>query len=224
MRLAAVSFLAALVAAPLAASAPQAPARYQAMLTGRIVESYSYSQSRTEPECQISRLGSVRRHIVIRSLQATPVAVAATGGRASYRPAALGRIRVTDSLGEGSWFETRRCRGGPIERTSGSCAARNGQSRVIRAAFRWAGPNRISFRPRPAQQVTLCGLSRAVKTDAWLNLAPGRVDEEALLSGSLRRVLARASSSRNGNIVEEQNLTVGQDATIRWTLTFRRAR
>jgi hypothetical protein len=222
MRLAAVSFLAALVAAPLAAQAAQGPTRYRVVLTGRIVESYSYSQNRTEVECQISRIGSSRREVVVRSLQPTTLGVVRVEGRASYQPAAVSRVREVSSIADGKWFETRRCRGAPLERTSGSCAAKTGPTRVLRPAFRWAGPNRIAFRPRRAQQVALCGLAGAVKTDAWLNVAPGRVDEETLIAGSRSRVVARAGTSRNGNIVEEPTLNVGQDATIRWTLTFRR--
>jgi hypothetical protein len=222
MRLAAVSFLAAFVAAPLAAQAAQAPARYRVVLTGRIVESYSYSQNRTEFECQISRIGSSRREVVIRSLRPTAVRVIRLDGRASYEPAALTRVRVTSATGDSKWFETRRCRGAPLERTSGSCAAKTGPTRILRPAFRWGGPNRIAFRPQRAQQVGLCGLTPTVRTDAWLNLAPGRVDEETLIAGGQARVVARAATSRNGNIVEEPTLNVGQDVAIRWTLTFRR--
>jgi hypothetical protein len=86
--------------------------------------------------------------------------------------------------------------------------------------------NRIWFRPpvrRPAT-IRLCGLDRSVGSGSWLNLAIGRVDEQALLAGRVARVVARGEASRRRNVIAEQDLSVSERVTVRWTLTFRRLR
>jgi hypothetical protein len=226
MKLAGVGVLVALVAAPLAAQAAQSPARWSVTLNGRVVEAYSYAQSRREEDCLISRRGSEERELVVRSLRRTVVAVARVRNRADYRPAVISRLRETGTVGGRQWTESRRCRAGPIETTSGTCEPVAQPARRLRARFRWAGANRIWFRPpsrRPAT-INLCGLGRPVAAAGWLNLAIGRVDEEALLAGRARRVVARGEVSRQRNVIQEQEFVVGERVTVRWTLTFRRMR
>lgn len=222
MRLALVSFLAALGAAPLAAQAAEPPTRWAVTLSGRVTESYSYEQAVRDPECVISRSGTVRRELVLRSVRPTTIGVRKAGTRVVYRPSAVARVAVRTVPGEGSWTELRRCRGGPLERRSGTCPARPPSSRVVSAAFRRSGTNRIAFRRRAAQAVVLCGAGRSVTPDAWLHVAPGRVAELALARGSRVRVTARGATTRGGSIVEEPDLTVGESLRVAWTLRFRR--
>jgi hypothetical protein len=226
MKLAGVGVLLALVAAPLAAQAAPSPARWSVTLNGRVVEAYSYAQSRREEDCLISRRGSEERELVVRSLRRTVVAVARVRSRADYRPAAISRVRETGTVGGRQWTESRRCRANPIETTSGTCEPVAQPARRLRARFRWAGANRIWFRPpaRRAATINLCGLGRSVAAGGWLNLAIGRVDEDALLAGRARRVIARGEVSRQRNVIQEQELVVGERVTVRWTLTFRRLR
>jgi hypothetical protein len=226
MKLAVLSFLAALVAAPLAAQAAAPPARYAVTLNGRVVATYSYAQTSREEECVISRMGGERRELVFRSLRPTTIEVGRVRNRADYRPTAIARVRVTGTVGGRSWTEVRRCRGGPIERLDGTCAPIEQTPLLHRLRFRWAGVNRIWFRPPAAQgrAVNLCGIDRALPMRGWLNLAIGRVDEDALLAGRSLRVLARGEIRRQGNVFEEQELVAGEELTVRWTLTFRRIR
>ena len=226
MKLVFVSFLAALAAAPLAAQAAQAPARYSVTLNGRIVESYSYSRTTREFDCQISRFGSVTRTTEIRSVRATVVQAARERGRAGYRPSVLGALRLSATNGGSNWTERRICRGAPIETRTGTCAPRQDRPRAIRARIAWGGPNRIVFRPDSSgpANVPLCGLSETVRSSGRLSVAPGRVDEEALLLDRSRRVIARASVTRDGNIGSDPNTSIGENLEVRWTLTFRRLR
>lgn len=222
MRLALVSSLAALVVAPLAAQAAQPPTRWAVTLTGRVTESYSYSRVLREPECVISRMGSAKRELVVRSVRATTISVREAGTRVVYRPSAVARVSVRTVPGQGWWSELRRCRGNQLEKRSGTCPARPPSSRVVSASFRRWGTNRIAFLPRPARPVDLCGAGRSVTPDAWLHVAPGRADEVALARGSRLRVTARAATTRDGNIVEEPEFTVGENLRVAWTLRFRR--
>jgi hypothetical protein len=224
MKVAGVGVLAALLAAPLAAQAAQSPARWSVTLNGRVVEAYSYAQSGRNSECVVSRVGSEERELAVRSLRATVVSVARAGNRADYEPAAIARVRETGMVGGRRWTESRRCRGDPPETTFGTCAPTSQPARTLRARFRWAGVNRIWFRPpvrRPAT-IRLCGLERTVESGSWLNLALGRVDEHALLAGRSRLVVARGEASLRRNLIQEQELAVSERVTVRWTLTFRR--
>lgn len=54
------------------------------------------------------------------------------------------------------------------------------------------------------------------------DLALGRVDEEALLSGRSLRVVAAGSATKEDVVVSTPTITVTQRTTVRWTLTFRR--
>jgi hypothetical protein len=226
MKLAAVSVLAALVAAPLAAQAAQAPARWSASLSGQVVSTYSYAQSAIDEECIVSRMGWERRELLIRSLRPTRIEVARIRNRADYRPAVISRVSTTLTVGGRRWTERRRCRGGPVETTSGTCQPIAQRPRTIRAGFRWAGVNRIWFRQPavPAAPFNICGLNQPVRSNGWLNVAIGRVNEDALLAGRSLRVIARGEARRQGTIVNEQDLSVGEELNVRWTLTFRRVR
>jgi hypothetical protein len=226
MKIAGVGVLVALLAAPLAAQAAPSPARWSVTLNGRVVEAYSYAQSGRNQECLVSRAGSEERELVVRSLRATVITVTRLGNRADYEPAAIARVRETGTVGGRRWTETRRCRGDPPETTMGTCPPTSQPARTLRARFRWAGRNRIWFRPpvrRPAT-TRLCGLDRTVESGSWLNLAIGRVDEQALLAGRSARVVARGEASLRRNLIEEQELAVSERVTVRWTLTFRRLR
>jgi hypothetical protein len=226
MRLVIVSFLAALVVAPLAAQAAQAPARYSVALDGRIVATYSYMRSTREFECQISRFGSATRTTEIRSVRPTVLLVARDRGRAAYRPAILRALRLSATTGGSNWTERRVCRGAPIETRQGTCAPKDDRARAVRAQIAWGGPNRIAFRPDlngPAT-VPLCGLGQSVRSNGRLSIAPGRVDEEGLLLGRARRLIANALVTRDGNIASDPQTSIGEKIEVRWTLTFRRLR
>jgi hypothetical protein len=219
-----VSFLAVLAAAPLAAQAAQPPARYSVTLNGRIIESYSFSRTTREFDCQISRFGSVSRTTEIRSIRPTVMRAVRERGRATYAPASLRALRLTATTGGSNWTERRVCRAQPIETRNGTCAPIRAGARTVSARIGWGGPNRIVFRPdsRRFAGVRLCGLDQTVRTSGWLSVAPGRVDEEALLRGRLRRVIARASVTRDGNVDSDPQTSIGENLQVRWTLTFRR--
>jgi len=224
MRLVIVSSLAALVVAPLAAQAAQSPARYSVTLEGRIVASYSYIHTSTESECRISRFGSATRTTEIRSVSPTVMQAVRDRGRAAYRPAVLRSLRLASTLGGSNWTERRICRGEPIETRNGTCPPKHDRARSVRAQIAWGGPNRIVFRPDSSgpANVPLCGLGQAVRSNGRLSIAPGKVDEEVLLLGRARRVLASASVTRDGNIGSDPQTSIGEKMEVRWTLTFRR--
>jgi len=219
-----MSFLLALVAAPIAAEAAEAPTRWSASLNGRVTETYSYNQTTREDDCTITRLGTTGRELVVRSARPSVFSVSRSGARAAYRPALLSRLRVATRWTGGRWDEIRRCRANPIERRSGTCAAKPAATRVIRARFRWAGQNRISFLPMRRTEVALCGIEAKVSTDGWLSLAPGRVDEEALIRGLKARTVASGETSRDENFPERPDLVGGQNVRVSWTMGLRRLR
>jgi hypothetical protein len=221
MKLVLVGVLAAL-AVPIAAGAAGQSQDWSATLTGRIVEEYGYTQAIRDSDCTVTRIGHTRREVVVRSLRPTALRVEEVGTRVRYRPSSVGRVSVRTVAGGGGWSETLRCRGGPIERRDGTCEAAPASRRVERVAFRRAGTNRIAFRSRGASPVALCGAGRAVRSDTWLHVAPGRVDEVMLASGRRARVVARGATTLDRNVVEEPQFTVGQNARITWTLAFRR--
>jgi hypothetical protein len=226
MKLIFASVLAALTAAPLAAQAAQPPARYSVMLNGRIVESYSYNRTTRELGCQINRFGAVTRITEIRSIRPTILQAVRERGRATYRPAVLRSLRRTATTGGSNWTERRMCRADPVETRNGTCAPVHARPGTLQAHIAWGGPNRIAFRPDSIglADVRLCGLDQAVRSSGRLSIAPGRVDEEALLRGRSRRVIARALVTRDGNVESDPQTSIGESLEVRWTLTFRRLR
>jgi hypothetical protein len=225
MKLAAVSVVTALLAAPLAAQAAAPPARWAVTLSGRVVETYSYNESERQEECVRSRIGTSMRELRVASVAPTVVTVTRAGARATYTPPRLRRVQLRQSVGKGSWSEFLRCLGDPISRGSGSCDARSVPRRTLRPIFVWGGANRIVFRGSvAAAPLRLCGLDRTIgATDAWLNMAPGRVDEDALLARRARRVVARAELTRDANLPGEPSTTsIHQRIRVVWTLWFRR--
>ena len=227
MRLAVVVFLTALVAVPLAAEAAEPPTRWAVTLNGRVVEDYSYGHTWRDPECTLRRSGTTRREWRLTSLRPTVVTVGRSSSHARYRPARLAPVRVTASLGKGTWMEMRQCVAEELQTGSGTCRAATHRTRV-RPAFAWSGANRIVFRRRaaPPARVRLCGFDWTVAPkDSWLNIAPGRVDEEVLLAGSRRRVVARADVTRITPLpFNAPPGSAQQDLRVVWTLDFRRLR
>lgn len=224
MRLAVLGFLAALVALPFAAEAAQPPTRWAVTLSGRVVETYEYGSANRTAECTVRRFGKTTREWRITSTAPTIVSVRRSSSHARYRPGQLFRVRVTRSAGKGSWTEMRQCLGEEILTDSGTCSASLQRGRA-RPAFGWAGANRIAFRRRSGgASLRLCGFDRTVTSpDSWLSVAPGRVDEEVLLAGSRRRVVARADVSRDAMLsFEPPSGSMQQHLRVVWTLLFRR--
>lgn len=224
MRLAVLGFLAALAALPLAAEAAQPPTRWAVTLSGRVVETYNYGNANRTAECTVRRFGKTTREWRVASTSPTVVSVQRWSSRARYRPGQLFHVRVTRSAGKGLWSEMRQCLGEEIVTDSGTCSAGSQQGRA-RPAFGWAGANRIAFRRRSGvAALRLCGFDRSVASpDSWLSVAPGRVDEEVLLAGSRRRVVARADVSRDAMLpFEPPSGSMTQNLRVVWTLLFRR--
>jgi hypothetical protein len=223
MRLAVLGFLAALVAIPLAANAAEQPTRWAVTLSGRVVEEYSYGKSDRLAECAVSRWGTTTREWRVASMRPTVVSVTRGNSRARYRPARLFRVRLTTSVRRGSWMEMRQCLGETVT-TSGRCDAKT-QRTATRPTFAWGGANRIVFHRRPGgAPIRLCGFNWTVPaTDAWLSVAPGRVDEEVLIAGSRRLLVARADVSRDTmRPFNPPPGTTQQKLRVVWTLRFRR--
>lgn len=224
MRLAVVGFLAALIAFPLAAQAAEPPTRWAVTLSGRVVEQYDYGNVGREVECTVRRFGRTTREWRVASTRPTIVSVARSSSRALYRPGRLFRVRITTSAGKGSWTEMRQCLGDEIRTDSGTCNART-QRRVVRPAFAWGGANRIAFRRRSGRNaLRLCGFDwTATSPDSWLSVASGRVDEEVLLAGKRRTVVARADVSRDAPLpFEPPSGSMTQSLRVVWTMQFRR--
>lgn len=224
MRLAVLGFLAALVALPLAAEAAQPPTRWAVTLSGRVVETYNYGTAGRDAECIVRRFGKTTREWRATSVRPTVVSVLRSSSHTRYRPGQLFRVRLTRSSGKGSWTEMRQCLGEEILTDSGTCSARSEQGRA-QPFFGWAGANRIAFRRRSGvASLRLCGFDRGVTSpDSWLSVAPGRVDEEVLLAGSSRRVVARADVSRDAMLpFEPPSGSMTQHLRVVWTLLFRR--
>lgn len=224
MKLAVMGFLAALVALPLAAEAAQPPTRWAVTLSGRVVETYNYGTADRDAECIVRRFGKTTREWRVTSTGPTVVSVQRSSSHARYRPGQLSRVRITRSAGKGSWTEMRQCLGEEIRTDSGTCNS-SAQSGRARPAYGWAGANRIAFRRRSVSAaLRLCGFDRAVTSpDSWLSVARGRVDEEVLLAGSRRRVVARADVSRDAMLpFEPPSGSMTQHIRVVWTLTFRR--
>ena len=224
MRLVVLGFLGALVALPFAAEAAQPPTRWAVTLSGRVVETYNYGTAARDAECIVRRSGKTTREWRVTSIRPTTVSVQRSSSHARYRPGRLWRVRVTRAAGKGSWTEMRQCLGEEIVTDSGTCNASSQQGRA-QPAFAWAGANRIAFRRRSGvAPLRLCGFDRAVtSSDSWLSAALGRVDEEVLLAGSRRRVVARADVSRDAMLpFEPPSGSMTQNLRVVWTLLFRR--
>lgn len=215
-------FAAAVLAAPLAGQAAQAPARFAVTLQGTIVDRLTYERTQVDEECTSRRTGDGGRELAVRSVRPTTIEVVRGASRPVYRPQRLDALRVVATNIAGSFLELRRCRFLPPERVTGTCERAPGPVRRLRARFR-SGPNTILFQ-RPAAtegDVTPCGLDRAV-LGGWFHLVPGRIDHQALLNGRSLRVVARASGTREGTVAGDPTVKITQRTTVRWTLTFRR--
>ncbi|MGH3081660.1 MAG: hypothetical protein ACRDNH_11080 [Gaiellaceae bacterium] len=222
--LAVLGFLAALVALPFAAEAAQPPTRWAVTLSGRVEETYNYVSANRSAECTVRRFGKTTREWRVASTRPTVVSVERWSSRARYRPGQLSRVRITRSAGKGSWMEMRQCLGEEFLTDSGTCSASSQQGRA-RPAFGWAGANHIAFRRRSGgASLRLCGFDRSVTSpDSWLSAAPGRVDDEVLLAGSRRQVVARADVSRDAmSPFEPPSGSMTQHLRVVWTLRFRR--
>jgi hypothetical protein len=221
MRLASLGVLAALLAAPLAAQAARPPDRFAVTLQGTIVDNLTYERIVVGEECTAQRTGQGGRGLAIRSLRPTTIEVSGGAARVAYRPARVVALRVAATTLPGGYSEVRRCRFLPPERLTGKCARAPGAVRRMRAAFR-SGRNAILFRPAPSRvDVTACGLDLPM-SGGWLDLVPGRIDQNALVNGRSRRVTSRASGTRAVTIADDPDLQVTRRTTVRWTLTFRR--
>ena len=224
MRLAALGFLAALLAAPLAAQAAQQPARFAVTLQGKIVDNLTYERIVVSEDCSSQRTGEGGRELAIRSVRPITIEVSGSASRVVYRPAQVGMLRVEATRLAGSYSEIKRCRFLPPEKLTGDCARSTGSAIRLRAAFR-SGRNAIVFRRPKATRsnVTACGLDRSLP-GGWIDQFPGRIDQDALLAGRSLRVFARASGTRQDTSNDDPLLQRAQRTTVRWTLTFRRLR
>jgi hypothetical protein len=222
MRLAALGFLAALLAGPLGAQAAQAPARFSVTLQGTIVDRLTYERTTVDEECTSHRTGDGGRLVSIQSFRPTAVEVTRGSAGIVYRPSRIAALQVGATRLAGSFTELRRCRFLPPERVRGSCPRAGISIRLMRADFR-SRPNAIAFRrPRSSRSdVTSCGLSQSFP-GGWLHLAAGRIDSDALLGGRSRRVIVRASGTRETILAADPTLQATERTTVRWTLTFRR--
>lgn len=225
MRLAVLGFLAALVALPFAAEAAQPATRWAVTLSGRVVETYNYGNANRTAECTVRRFGKTTREWRVASIAPTVVSVRPSSSHASYQPGQLFRVRITRSAGKGLWTEMRQCLGEEILTDSGTCSG-SSQRGTVRPAFGWAGANRIAFRRRSVSvPLRMCGFDwTSSSPDSWLSVAPGRVDEEVLLAGSRRTVVARADVTRDTmSLPFEPPLgTMQHKLRVVWTLLFRR--
>ena len=219
MKLAIVSFVAALVAAPLAAQAA-APPTFAASLNATVVDRFTYAWTRVSQDCSIRRTGFGGRELLLRSPRATTVQVTRSGTVLRYRPSSV-LARVTGRATSGSFGDVKRCRAEPILKASGECKAKTIVPRRTRAVFR-SGRSAFAFRePATPGDVEICGLDPTYP-GGWLQLAPGRVNGNALVNGTAARAVARGSARREATIVDTPALRVTQQTTVRWTMTFRR--
>lgn len=222
MKLGVLSFLAVLAAAPLAAQAAESQSRFAVTLNGSVVDKVTYEQDGAAGmECRFHRSGSGRRELRFRSVRPVTLDVVRLGEGVAYRPARLAAVRVTGATGMGSFDETRICRAAPIERRSENCTAVVLAPRRLGLGFARPRENRIAFRkPRGANNAAACGLDRRLP-GGWLHLAPGTVDEDALLDGRSLRVVVRGRRAPKTATVTP-GLKTSTTSVVRWTLTFRR--
>jgi hypothetical protein len=220
MKLALVSFFVALVAAPLAAQAADSPARFAVTLNATVVDHFTYSLVRVSEDCSIRRTGFGARELRLHSPRATVIRVTRGAAGLVYRPSRV-LARVTGRATIGSFGEVKRCRAEPILKASGDCKARTLEPRRVRAGFRLDRGTLAFQKPAAHNDVQICGLDPTY-AGGWLELAPGRVSETALLNGTAARVVARGAARREKTVVDTPTLRVTQQTTVRWTLTFRR--
>lgn len=222
MRLAVCGFAAALLAAPLAVRAADTPARYAVTLQASVSDELTYERIHAEEECLIRRTGSGGRELTIRSAGPSSITVVRGAQGAVYRPARIAQVRIAGRALGGTFAETRRCRGAPLERLVGTCDAIRLPVRLVREPFQRLGRNGIRFRALASTALDLqaCGLGRLSGGDV-LPFASGKIDENALLSGRAR-VIARGSATRETAVKRDAETTLTRQTTVRWTLTFRR--
>jgi hypothetical protein len=218
MRLAVVSFLAALVAAPLAAQAAQPSATWAVTLSGTVTDNFEYSEGRVEERCRIRRIGTSGRRLVFRSSRATRIQVSQGAPVARYRPSRLRAVRITGGNTGGSVTETKFCPGIPLETKRIDCRATRAAPRLVRLGFR-ARRTTITF-PPARSSASVCGLD-GPQAGGWLHIATAPASHGALVVGRSRRVFVRGTANE-----EVRNpgppLEIVRKTTVRWTLTFRR--
>jgi hypothetical protein len=215
MKLAAMGFLAALLALPLAAQAASSPA-YSVTLQATVRDEVTYTQTTTVPEdCTINRSGSGGLALQIRSRAVTTAR--ALRGRL--------RLRVGGATLPGTFSELRRCRFQPPERLRGSCAGIRLPTVVANGTFARAGQNKVAFTPANAlaAQTGLCGLSVDTVLNGGLERAIGSVNEAALRAGR-SRVVAIGSLARTitGAAPNDPTVKLTEHLTVRWRLVFTR--
>jgi hypothetical protein len=216
MKLALVSFLAALAAAPLAAQAAPSGTRYAVSLQATVAEQTTYTQSGSDGEdCTFTKTGSDGRRLLVHAVR--PARVAAIRGTV--------RVAVTGARVRGSWSQLRKCRFSPPERLNGKCAPSRINRIVANVSFRRSAPNRIAVGPAGPRlsSLPLCGLAEPVQAGAWIDLAVGSVAERQLRAGKAR-VLATGTAERERTLspATDPTLKLTQKLTIAWRLVFRR--
>ena len=224
MRLAVYGFVAALLAAPLAAQAAQPPARFAVTLQATIVDRISYEFLHSDEECTARRTGTGGHELKLRSVVPTTIQISRRGARTVFRPARIAAVRRSGTSLAASWSEFRRCRFLPPERFSGKCEAKPLPVARRPVALRRPSANRIAFGRAATGLATACGLDARIQLAGWLNLAPGTVNEDALLNGRSLRVRARGSANREvkGPPTGDPTLKTTERVVINWTLMFRR--
>lgn len=220
MKLAIVSFVAALVAAPLAAQAAAPPPRFAATLNATVVDHFTYAWTRVSEDCSIRRTGFGGRELQLRSPRATALQVTRSSAGLRYRPSWV-LARVSGRTRTGAFGEVKRCRAEPILKASGDCKAKTLVPRRVRAGFRSSRSAFAFQEPTAPGDVEICGLEPTYP-GGWLQLAPGRVNGDALLNGTAARAVARGSARHEATLVNTPTLRVTQQTTVRWTLAFRR--
>jgi hypothetical protein len=217
MKLGVLSFVAAMLAAPLAAQASDTQT-FAVTLRGSIVDRFSYEYSESDGDCTITRSGTDGRSLVVRSIRPARIRVARAAGGVAYRPSRL-NVRLTGTSLRGSATEIRRCRAAPLERVQRDCAPKTLPRRGARARFFRPSANRLAFRTATGPSLDLCGVEGHAVHSSWLDLAEGALDEQSLFTGRVRRVVVRGAVTRESHDAD-LNLTTG--TMVRWTLTFRR--
>jgi len=215
MKLAALGFLAALVAAPLAAQAASSPV-YSVTLQATVRDEVTYTQTTTVPEdCTINRTGSGGLALQIRS-RAVTTARALRGNL---------RLRVGGATLPGTFSELRRCRFQPPERLRGSCVGIRLPTVVANGTFVRAGRNRVAFTPANAlaAQTRLCGVSGDTVLNGGQQRAVGSVNEAALRAGR-SRVVATGTLTRDvtGAAPNDPTVKLTEHISVRWRLVFTR--
>ena len=215
MKRAALSFLAVLLAVPLAAQAASSPS-YVVVLQATVRDEVTYTQATTEPEdCTVNRTGSGGLALQIRS-RAVTTARALRGKL---------RLRVGGTTLPGAFSELRRCRFQPPERLRGSCAGIQLPTVLASGTFARAGRNKVAFTPANAlaAQTRLCGLSGYTVLNGGQQRAVGSVNEAALRAGR-SRVVATGTLTRDvtGPAPNDPTVKLTEHISVRWRLVFTR--